>query len=381
MKKYYILICAVLMQLCLGATYSWSVYVASLKSMTGLGQGPVQLPFSVFYFVFPLTMVVSGSILARRGPRFNAVLGGILFGSGWILAGFGKAGFSFTVSGIGLLAGVGAGLAYIVPISTCIQWFPKHKGAVTGIAVAGFGGGAAIVSQVAGFMMASLGKTPFEVFFVFGGLFLFLIPCAGLIMQPAPGEAAAGKEPLPLTQFLSKPVFWMLYFAMFAGLAAGFAVNANLKELYTGTGIRAGITAVSLFALANAAGRIIWGFLFDRIRPRHALRANLLCQAALLFSSAMLLRSETGLLVFAVLAGFNYGGVLVLYASSAAGIWGNHRMAQVYGWLFSANIPAALSPMLAGWGFDTLGSFILPFGIIGVVMIAALVLIPSQVNG
>ena len=52
MIRYIVLVCAVIMQLCLGATYSWSVYVAPLKSITGISQGGVQLPFSFFYFVF-----------------------------------------------------------------------------------------------------------------------------------------------------------------------------------------------------------------------------------------------------------------------------------------------------------------------------------------
>ena len=125
MRKYLILISAVLMQLCLGATYSWSVYVSRIKEMTGLLQGSVQLPFSVFYFIFPLTMIFSGILMARKGPRFNAVTGGILFGAGWILAGTGADHFALTVIGIGGLAGIGAGLAYIVPIATLVKWFPR----------------------------------------------------------------------------------------------------------------------------------------------------------------------------------------------------------------------------------------------------------------
>ena len=60
---------------------------------------------------------------------------------------------------------------------------------------------------------------------------------------------------------------------------------------------------------------------------------------------------------FATLAGFNYGGILVLYASAAAERWGSERLSQIYGWLFSANIPAAASPIVAGIAFDHLGSF------------------------
>ena len=34
-----------------------------------------------------------------------------------------------------LPGGVGAGLAYLVPVAVSVAWFPRHKGLVTGIAV------------------------------------------------------------------------------------------------------------------------------------------------------------------------------------------------------------------------------------------------------
>lgn len=80
MKRYLILLSALLMQMCLGAIYSWSVYVHPIKSLTGMLQSTVQLPFSLFYFAFPATMMVTGGLLHRLGPRVCAVIGGILFG-------------------------------------------------------------------------------------------------------------------------------------------------------------------------------------------------------------------------------------------------------------------------------------------------------------
>jgi len=382
--RYIVLVCAVLMQLCLGATYSWSVYVAPLKAITGMSQGGVQLPFTFFYFVFPLTMVFSGSVLTRMGPRFSAVLGGILFGSGWMVAGFGEHAFGFTVVGIGVIAGVGAGLAYIVPLSTAILWFPKQKGLVTGIAVAGFGGGAAIVSQVGGMLMAHMGKTPFQVFPLLGMVFLVLICLAGSAMKVP--ESVSSHAPLEIekdngasvSRMISQPMFRILYFAMFSGLAAGFAVNANLKELYTGSGVHAGVLAVSLFALANALGRVCWGALFDRISPATAVKANLLCQALFLLLGSFFLSSKTGFYIFALGTGFNYGGILVLYASSTALCWGDKRMGAIYGLLFSANIPAAVAPMAAGWVFELGGSFFPAFATIGALLVLSVFLVPAS---
>ncbi|MDW7709457.1 MAG: MFS transporter [Deferrisomatales bacterium] len=356
MNRYGILAAAVLLQMCLGATYSWSVYVQGLKELTGLLQGPVQVPFSVFYFVFPATAVLAGTLLPRLGPRRCAAAGGVLFGCGWMVASLGAHHFSLTVLGIGVVAGVGAGLAYLVPIATCVQWFPRHRGVVTGLAVAGFGGGAALVSQVAGLLMASRGATPFQIFGVLGLVFLLVAGAAGAALRSPPGATARPQGPLPVGQVLSRPAFRVLYLAMFAGLAAGFAVNANLKELFPESP-RAGVAAISLFALGNAGGRVGWGLAFDRLRSATAIRTNLLCQAGFLAAAPWLTGSAAGFLAFAAAAGFNYGGVLVLYAASAARLWGPERLGQVYGWLFSANIPAALAPIGAGLAYDLGGSF------------------------
>lgn len=361
--KYIILVCALLMQMCLGATYSWSIYVQPIKLLTGLQQGPVQIPFTTFYFIFPLTMIFTGTLIQKIGPRVSAIVGGLLFGGGWIVASLGHSHFLFTTLGIGALSGVGAGLAYIVPISVCIRWFPKSKGLVTGIAVAGFGGGAALVSQVGGILMGSFNKSPFETFFIFGIVFMITIICSGTFMRYPELDQSAKKEVsiglLPISSVLRQPLFRLLYFAMFIGLSAGFAINANLKELFGGSGdiVKIGITGVSLFAIANAAGRIVWGTIFDRITTTTAIRANLTAQAIVLSIAPSVLTSAEGFLTIAFLTGFNYGGVLVIYVSSIARCWGAEKVSQIYGWLFSSNIPASLSPILAGLIFDSFNSF------------------------
>lgn len=262
MKRYRVLAAAVVMQMCLGATYSWSVYVAPLREVLGLLQGAAQFPFSVFYFLFPATAILTGTLLPRLGPRRCAVAGGVAFGGGWCLASLGGHHFGLTVLGVGVLAGVGAGLAYLVPIATCVQWFPRHQGLVTGVAVAGFGGGAALVSQVAGRLLAA-GGSPFDAFRVLGLTFLVLAVAAGWNLEDPPGAAARRPQPLPLARVVRRPAFRVLYLAMAAGLAAGFTVNANLKELFPPGGLPVGVLAVSLFAVANAAGRVGWRFGFD----------------------------------------------------------------------------------------------------------------------
>ena len=372
--RYLIIPAALCMQICLGATYSWSVYVQALKDLLHITQTTAQLPFSVFYFVFPATMIVSGSIMARIGPRASAMLGGVLFGGGWMISSFGDRVFGLTVIGNGLIAGIGAGLAYIVPIATCIQWFPKYKGLVTGLAVAGFGGGAALVSTIGGHLLAG-SHTPFDLFRLFGAGFLLLVAASGFFMVPAPESGMARAADVRFARVIRSRAFLLLYYAMFTGLAAGFAVNANIKELSASATPAAGVWAVALFAVANAAGRILWGMLFDRLGARTVIEANLLSQALLLFAAPLALRSSAGLQLFALIAGFNYGGILVVYAGAVARIWSPERVARVYGWLFSANIPGAVAPLAAAWFYDRLGSFSMPLAVIAGLILVGVILV------
>ncbi len=365
------------MQLCLGATYSWSVYVMSIRKLLGISQATVQLPFSVFYFVFPFTMIFSGFLLDKIGPRKSSILGGLLFGGGWILSSLGYSSFLFTVLGNGLVAGLGAGIAYIVPISTCIKWFPKHKGFVTGFAVAGFGGGAALVSQVAGLLLKTY--SPFYVFFVLGLSFLIVIFLSGINMINPPGYGLLKEKKVRFSlEVVKEKNFLILYFAMFAGLSAGFAVNANLKELFHASNLKVGVWAVSFFAITNALGRIIWGFIFDRTKSFLSISLNLFFQAALLLLSPFILVSDEGLLFFAAVSGFNYGGVLVLYAGTVARVWGSEKIGSIYGLLFSSNIPAALAPIFAGYVYDKMGSFTLSLVLISILMITSMILVLKE---
>jgi OFA family oxalate/formate antiporter-like MFS transporter len=372
MQRYRILLSAIAMQLCLGATYSWSVYVRPIRDITGLSQATLQLPFTVFYFAFPATVIFSGLFLSRLGPSRSAAAGGFLFGTGWLIASLGSHHFAITVLGIGLLAGTGVGLAYVAPLAVLVQWFPRQKGLVTGLAVAGFGGGAALIGQIGGRLIASHGFSPYSVFALFGGVFLVVATSAGFSMKYPPAEQQQTAELLPFRSILLQKEFRLLYGAMIIALAAGFTVNANMKDLFLQGGTATGILAVSLFALANAIGRLVWGAMFDRLTSSGAVRTNLIAQAVVLGASPWLLRTEEGFLLLALGAGFNYGGVLVLYASTVTRVWGAGRVGQVYGFLFSANILAAPAPLLAAMLYDSIHTFV-P----GLIVVALLLLIAA----
>ncbi|MBN1901594.1 MFS transporter [Candidatus Sumerlaeota bacterium] len=373
--RYVILVSAILLQACFGATYSWAVFVEPLKQLFGKGQGAVQFPFSVFYIFFPFTMIFSGYILDKTGVRLAAILGIAIFGAGWILAGAGEGNLVIVTLGIGLVGGVGVGIGYVIPIKTCVQWFPRNKGLATGLSVAGFGGGAALVSQAARYLMENFSWTPFQVYKTFGFCFLCVGGVCACMMKSPDGQILKGASRMEVLSTIRDKRFLLLYLGMFTGLFAGFAVIANLKHIFRGATPLAGATAVSLFAVCNALGRISWGFIHDHTKGKFAIIVNLLFQSVILLTHSIYMKGPFALYAFASLAGFNYGGALVLYASEAAGIWGAEKLPRAYGWIFSANIAASLSPVFAGYFYDRFDNFTLSFALISLLMLGSCITI------
>lgn len=376
--RYWVLVSAVLLQLCLGATYSWSVFAQALREDLGVPLGSAQVPYSVFYIVFPLTTMIAGKVLGRLGPTRTAMLGGALFGAGWLLAGLGGQ-LPLVIAGVGLLSGLGVGIGYVVPIATAVKWFPKQQGLVTGIAVAGFGGSAAIVTAVASRIMGA-GVSPFQTFTAFGVVFVVLTFLAALGLRNPPGSGklspAGGAGPGAGAAEPGWGTFLYLYTGMFAGLGIGMMINANLRQMAGEEAVVVGAWAVSLFAVANAAGRILWGLFFDKVRGPRVPGANLLMQVVVVLGFALLPPITPLYLTLAVLAGLNFGGVLVLYATTVTRLWGENRFASIYGRVLSSYVPAAVGPWLMGVFYDAYGSFLMPLlgGALVLVVAAALVI-------
>src|SRR5512136_889564 len=92
--RWALVLIGLVINLCLGTIYSWSVFVAPLTEYftKGLGQtvtaSDVLLPFSVFLAFFAIAMPFTGKYIEQYGPRNVTIVGGILTGLGGLLVFF-----------------------------------------------------------------------------------------------------------------------------------------------------------------------------------------------------------------------------------------------------------------------------------------------------
>jgi OFA family oxalate/formate antiporter-like MFS transporter len=198
-KRWLIAGAAVVMQLCLGTVYAWSVFKIPLMKAHGWSDFEVSSTMMILMAVIGVSAAFGGTLVDKKGPRFVATIGGILFGSGVLLAGYAdQVGSLFLLYlGFGIIGGLGNGFGYVTPIATLIRWFPDKRGLITGLAVMGFGAGAFFMGKIAPGMVNDMGVA--QTFYIWGVIFLIVVTgCAQFYKNPPKGwTPRAGRPPRP----------------------------------------------------------------------------------------------------------------------------------------------------------------------------------------
>src|SRR5947199_2677027 len=193
-NRWVLAITAFLMQLALGSVYAWSVFLKPVISLYHVSRLQANLTFSIVLLALGVIAGFGGYLNNRFGPRVIATIGGILYGLGVILAAFAAPNIFILYLTFGIIGGIGVGLGYIVALAMLIKWFPDRRGFITGLAVAGFGGGALITSPLATQLIASVGLS--NTFLYLGLGYLVVIVVVAQFFRTAPdGYAPVGWTP------------------------------------------------------------------------------------------------------------------------------------------------------------------------------------------
>ena len=137
---------AVGIHISIGSVYAWSVFNLPLENAFGWAKSDVAITFSLAIFFLGISAAVMGRFVERNGPSKSGMVAAVFWGSGLMVASLGaKLGvIQILWLGYGVLGGIGLGIGYITPVSTLVKWFPDRRGMATGLAIMGFGFGAAI---------------------------------------------------------------------------------------------------------------------------------------------------------------------------------------------------------------------------------------------
>ncbi|MFU8780696.1 MAG: MFS transporter, partial [Kiritimatiellia bacterium] len=262
------------------------------------------------------------------------------------------------VTGIGVVSGAAIGFGYVSALKSGMLWFPAHRGLVTGVAVAGFGGGAILLSQGAASLLQR--DVPLMTIFSLIAIGYGAVVCLCALFLFAPPDACHVPVPQPSVWGLVRDMrFWLLGMGIFSGTFAGLLLVGNLKPFGLAHGVveNIAIVSISIFAVGNTLGRLSWGWVFDRIGYR-SIPANLLLMAVCIAGMFVMRGYVTWYLIFVGLVGFAFGGYFVLYAAEVSRVYGVEGITCVYPLLFLLyGISALAGPAAGGRVYDWTGGF------------------------
>lgn len=371
----------VVLLLCLGLIYAWSVFRAPLEAEFGWSKAQTSVTFSVSMTMFCLGGLTSGVVTGKKGPRFTLAACAVC-----LLAGFALASRINSLPGIyityGGFCGFGVGLGYNATISTLMRWFPDKQGLVSGITLMGFGFGGMLLGTLGASLITALGwRTTFLIFAV--AFAVIMLTGAALLRtaEDAFVEAVAtgGKkkeavEEIPWREMLRRRNFWLCFVWAVILSAAGLAI-INEATTYAAPFVGGDLTRAAALAgmvsVANGVGRVISGQMFDTAGYRTTmLSISVVYIAASAALTASLKTGSVPILTAAfLLVGLAYGGVPPVNSAFVAYFFGRKHYALNFS-IINLNLIAAsyLGPLCGGGSYSGIFTAILIFAAAGAVL-------------
>jgi MFS family permease len=316
--------------------------------------------FSLAILCLGLAAAILGPWVERVGPRMAMFAAAILFGAGFLVAGFGSSIHNLPIVflGYGVIGGCGLGIGYISPVSTLIKWFPDRPGLATGTAIMGFGGGALVGAPLAVLLMkhfssaTSNGVAPTMV--TMGIIyFLYMLVGAAIVRLPAPGWAPAGylapteshglitSGNVLVGEAIKTPQFWLIWAVLFLNVTAGIGVLSQaslmIQEMF-GVAAAAAAGFVGLLSIFNMVGRIFWASSSDSLgrRPTYMIFFAL---GAVLYALVPTLGHAHALVLFVLAYGIilsMYGGGFATVPAYLRDMFGTVQVGAIHGVLLTA---------------------------------------------
>lgn len=330
--------------LALGILYAWSIFKSAIEKDFGWDPARLNDPYAVCCLVFSFVMILGGRCQDRFGPKWTAVLGGVLVALGLGISSQ-SSDYLVWVLGFGVLSGIGIGFGYSAATPPALKWFPASMtGKIAGVVVAGFGLAPLYIAPLTDLLLKK-GGVGFATLFY--SLF-FLISVCGLAMllkNPEEKAGVAGKNSpalqvsvQPLGLFVRKDFYllWMIYFiASGAGLMVISSINGMAKKSMG----EMAFLAVVVLALGNASGRVVAGFVSDKVGRKVTLLGVTILQAICMLLAVPVTETLSFPILLVLLAtaiGFHYGANLCLFPAFAKDLYGLKNFGVNYGILFTA---------------------------------------------
>ncbi len=373
----------------IGAFSSFGVFFKPLSSEFGWTRAMTSAAVSIATIVMGFSSLVNGRLTDKYGPKIVLMVCGFLMGAGVLLVSRVSALWQLYLF-YGLLVGSGMSAADVTITATVVRWFVKRRGMMAGITKVGAGIGIMVGSLWANWLISNCGWR--NAYTILGSTILVGVISMALFFKRDPSQIGAlpdGATELPVTgskanprQFslreaMSTRQFWLFAAIWFSFMFCIQLVIVHIVPHATDVGISATIAAtiIGVIGAFSILGRLGLTSLSDILGTRTAYMISFFL-LVVAFIWLQFAREVWMFYLFAALYGTAHGASFALLSPMVAGLFGLGSLATILGViLFVGTFGGLISPMLAGWIFDIMGSYQLAFLILVVFSIVGLILV------
>ena len=368
-----------------GLLFMFGILFLEFEETFGWSRALISGAFSVFLLGTGFIGIAMGKLNDLFGPRKIMIAGALIHGAGYALMSLIQAPWQLYFF-YGVLVAVGFSTHDILTLSTIARWFTAKRSLMSGIVKAGAGAGTFVVPILVTTLL-SVWNWRIACLVVGAASTLILIFLAQFLTRNPPSTPAPSRgdsTPAPQTEFgltlklaTKTRNFWILCFGQFLIFSCLMVVMIHVaphaRDLGFGTTQAAKV--LSTIAAASILGRIILGGAADRLGGKRTLIiAYSLLSASLIW--LIFIREPWILFLFAPVYGFTHGAFFTLISPTIAEFFGTRSHGVIFAIvLFPGTIGGALSPLIAGHVFDTLGSYQPVFICLAGLAVAGLVLV------
>ena len=260
-------------------------------------------------------------------------------------------------------------------------WFQRTRGRVMGFTAMGANFGGLVMPPLLGLILPIL---------MWEGSYLVLAVLSGAMMlytlafvnehpnSPDTGEdeSMTRNSPVVLTgwtlqEAMRSKAFYAITLAVMMGT---FTYAAILPQIIThltdqGVSVRTASVALSVFAICGMTGKLLMGFLSERITARYALMINFTGQAVFLILMTWA-ASPVVMWISVPLYGYFNGAFGALFQLVVQNAFGIRHYGSIMGSInLTTMVSFGIGPILAGASFDLTGSYTVVFVIVAVLFL------------
>ena len=347
----------VLLTLCIGWCYSFSLFAPHLASLLGCTTTQVAFTFCLNIFFLGMGAATFGP-LAEKNIKLSALTSSILLISGLFIGGMACFGHSLLLLyiGVGVLCGLSEGCGYVTPNKNMMLWFPSstHKGLLTAISIFTFGLGSSICAWLFGmlFPLFGIGGT----FLALAGIYAIpLLISTVLIQKPKYALVKLSrqtKSAFSYIETLKDRYFQKCWLFMFLNISMGLILIGSCATFLgtLGFSTTAVITLMMLCGIFNGVGRLVFPAIGDFLNNRSVVWV-ITAVVEVLLMTPVIFAYSTGMGALAaavciVLIHAGYGSAFACLPGILSTHYGKDTLSQRHGFC------------LTSWGMASLMAFL-----------------------